>query len=144
MRDERSRNGTFVNGLRIKPGTPNALRDGDNLRVVDTTMTVADADIHPSQSQPVYYPPPPPTMPPETAVPGRRARCQTARSSGCWPAAAWCSPGLLACVVLGFAVVIIMRTGLGHRVVPTVVPRPYGSGTSFAVIAQTVRGFSGL
>jgi hypothetical protein len=41
VRDEESRNGTFVNGQRIAPGQPRLLRAGDELRVGDTRFFVA-------------------------------------------------------------------------------------------------------
>jgi hypothetical protein len=54
VRDERSHNGTYLNGVRLAPGQPARLRPGDELRVGDTRLRAA------LPGQAVAVPPPPP------------------------------------------------------------------------------------
>ncbi len=56
VRDERSSNGAFVNGAAIAPGGMRSLSIGDQLRVGNTTFSVANARVISSWSQPPSMP----------------------------------------------------------------------------------------
>ena len=61
LRDERSRNGTFVNGRRLKPGANQYLHDGDHVRVADAALTVTVTTVAEGQPQQPAGPPAPET-----------------------------------------------------------------------------------
>jgi pSer/pThr/pTyr-binding forkhead associated (FHA) protein len=83
VRDENSRNGTFVGSAPIAPAQPTPLHMGDQLRVGNVTFSVVAAQEEtisaPRQSAPVPPPPvatprqymPPPVAPPSPAPVGR-------------------------------------------------------------------------
>ena len=68
VRDERSHNGTLVNGRRLPPGAVHRLFAGDRLQIAGATYTV--------ESPPV--PEPPATMPPSPSFAAQRPRQRAA------------------------------------------------------------------
>jgi pSer/pThr/pTyr-binding forkhead associated (FHA) protein len=60
VRDENSRNGTFVNQARLAPGQVAALRPGDNVRFADSEFTVLSSgqpsgDSDPDRTEPTLF-----------------------------------------------------------------------------------------
>jgi hypothetical protein len=86
VRDERSRNGTYVNGRRLPPGAAHRLYDGDRVQIVGATY--------------IAITPAPDMEPPKTAPPTPAFAAQNPRQS------AMPQPALLA--ALGCALLIVL------------------------------------
>jgi pSer/pThr/pTyr-binding forkhead associated (FHA) protein len=60
VRDENSRNGTFVNQARLAPGQVAALRPGDEVRFADSEFTILSSgqpsgDSDPDRTEPTLF-----------------------------------------------------------------------------------------
>jgi hypothetical protein len=141
VRDQRSSNGTFVNGRPITPGEPHVLRPGDLLRIGDTTFTVAlgtGQAASPPPRPPVAAAGAPPAVtarvpspiaasrPPGPAAPGR-ARALSLTIGGCVVLAL-----LVVCGGLGLYGATAGRPALSTALAPLIrqAPTP-GPGTTF-------------
>ena len=131
LRDERSRNGTYVNGRRLPPGESHRLYDADRVQIVGATYIVIT--------------PPPPFEPPKTSPPSPAFAAQNPRpapagSSGVPRPALYAALGcallfvLALCIACGFFAASRLLPLLGPR--GTALPSSTANTSAVTVPAQ--------
>ena len=147
LRDERSRNGTQLNGLPLKPGEAHYLHHDDLVTIGDTVLVVVSDPPYPRPRQHGGLPGEPEAEPPPTA----KLDKQAVQAAGAAAAAAANSPaaparrlpvvplvigGCLAlvllalCAGLGFAAIVIERPAISTLLAPHARQSPTpGAGT---------------